>query len=461
MKESSSEYIMRISKEYGLYILDNRAIPSMFDGLKTGQRIALWLMRNKRDKIKTMALAGEMIASELYVHGDAAASDSISLLAARFLNNQPLLQGIGGFGSRTERYAIGAPRYTYVKRNAFAQRNLYTDLDVVPMVDNHDGSNRMPATFLPTVPLVLLNGVRGTTTGWATRILPRSYSDLVRAVLEVLQTGEVQTKLMPCYERYDVDVREESPGRYVLSGRAGIKNTSTVLVTELPPEISLETYRGRLDALEKSGKIVGFTDRSKRQIDITVKFQRAVLAELDAESVLDYLRLRDTITEHIVVLGTNGVREYRSAEELVKDWVDWRVSWYQKRYEDLVRKDMEELWFLRSYIACYEGYQGSHGTSFDSIPKYLYRVESKANLRHYMQQVVQVNGVYYYPPAIDRLVELSIHRWTQDGYEAVKLKEQELLKQYEDHQAMADSPKRQREVFEMETSLLIANEPGE
>ena len=75
--QTTSEYILETSKDYSIYVCSNRAIPSVTDGLKDGQRKAMWLLRNKTEKIKTFSLSGEMISSGLYLHGDA--SGTISL----------------------------------------------------------------------------------------------------------------------------------------------------------------------------------------------------------------------------------------------------------------------------------------------------------------------------------------------------------------------------------------------
>jgi DNA gyrase/topoisomerase IV subunit A len=82
MTKKSSEYILDISRDYSLYVCSSRAIPSIADGLKDAQRKAMWLLRNKNEKIKTISLSGELISSNLYLHGDASASGAISLLAA-------------------------------------------------------------------------------------------------------------------------------------------------------------------------------------------------------------------------------------------------------------------------------------------------------------------------------------------------------------------------------------------
>ena len=180
---SSSDYILQTSREYALYVCSNRAIPAVSDGLKHGQRMALWILRNRAEKIKTFALAGLLGFEKLHLHGEKSATDAISLLAAPFKNNVCLIEGLGQFGSRIapDGDGIGAPRYTEVRRSKAAEAFLYKDLDLVPLEDNYDGSNKQPLHFLPLIPIVLLNGVSGTAVGWSTDILPRSFKSLVEA----------------------------------------------------------------------------------------------------------------------------------------------------------------------------------------------------------------------------------------------------------------------------------------
>jgi len=170
---TTSDYIKDTSRDYSIYVCEQRAIPNVSDGLKDSQRKALWTIRNKSEKIKTISLAGEMISGGLYLAGDTSAAMAISMLAAPYVNNVTLLDGIGAFGTRVAPVeGIGAPRYTYVKKNKSSDMLLYKDLDIVPVKDNYDGSTKQPEHFLPLIPLVLLNGVSGIAVGWSTDILP-------------------------------------------------------------------------------------------------------------------------------------------------------------------------------------------------------------------------------------------------------------------------------------------------
>lgn len=453
---SSSEYIQRTSREYGIYTLDHRAIPALTDGLKSSQRIALWLLRNKTEKTKTIALAGQMIASELYLHGDKSAADTISMLAGPFCNNRPLVKGIGAFGTRANPTSFAAPRYTSVKRNKIAQDVLYVDLDVVPMVDNHDGSNQMPGTFLPLIPLVLLNGIKGIATGWSTNILPRRYEDLVGAVQDVLSRKPIRS-LMPHYENRDVTVRDigtrEEPNKYIITGKAVKKNTTTVTVTELPPDMSLESFREKLGALEEDGKITSFTDRSTKTINIEVKMTRAKLGGMSDAALVEFLKLRTTATENITVQGIGGasIQSYNSVEKLIKDWVEWRLGMYLERYKKLLADEKKTNLYWRYMIACFEG---DDERGHPPLPMYARDVDVQ-ELRDYVTFLGTMHKLPKAPPElIDRIINVPIYRWTAEGFEKAEAELKESQHRIAKYKEMVESDKLRKAVFKREVKAL-------
>ena len=177
---NTTEYIKSTSRDYSIYVCQSRGIPSVCDGLKDAQRKALFIMKPKSDKIKTISLAGEMISSNIYLHGDASAAETLSLMAATYCNNIPFLHGIGAFGTKVGPTNWGAPRYTYIKKYAITDALIYPDYDIIPLKENYDGSVMEPKHFLPLIPLVLLNGISGIAVGWSTEILPRSLDDLIQ-----------------------------------------------------------------------------------------------------------------------------------------------------------------------------------------------------------------------------------------------------------------------------------------
>lgn len=447
MDKASSDYIGRISREYGLYVLDSRAIPSMTDGLKTSQRIALWLIRNRADKIKTISLVGEMIASGLYVHGDAAAGDTISLLAAPYCNNVPLLGSVGAFGTLADPTSFGAPRYTYVKRSQFAQDALYLDIDIVPMVENYDGSARMPGTFLPLLPLVLLNGIKGIAPGWSTNILPRKLSDLISAVQEVLQDGKVKNKLLPHYEGRNVRVEERGENQYTIYGHLTKKNTTTVIVDSLPPDLTLEKFKEYLIKLEEDGKITDWVDHSSKTIYIEIKMKRADLSPMTEDQIIEFLRLRTLITENITVqgIGGNKVVTYASAAELVKDWVEWRLGLYLTRYEKLCEDEYLTNLYWRLVLACFKR----------KLPEEFSSCDNKADLKVNITDIAKIEKL---PEPTDdileRIANMPSYRWTIEGYHDANKQYEASCRRITEYEGLVRSPTKRKNVFKKEVAGL-------
>lgn len=401
----SSSYILSSSREYSLYVCQHRSIPAIEDGLKTGQRIALWLLRNKDQKIKTVALGGEMAASKLYVHGDASANNSISFLAAPYKNNVPLIEGHGSFGSRVAPSEIGAPRYTDVKRAKSAQRILYRDTDIVPMMENYDGSNLQPIHFLPLIPLVLLNGVEGIAVGWSTSIMPHRYTDIVDACVASLE-GKKRKPLVPHYEGYDVDVKEIGNQQYEITGKVKIIDTSTLCITELPPGMNVEKFLKSLDQMEDDGKIVEFTDRSADSIDILVKFKRGSIAKWTPQQAIDYLKIKEKVTQRIVVVdfGGNTIAVYDNADVVVDRFVNWRLGWYRVRYEKMLKDDSDELvyWELLKLL-----FQKGFTKKLGTFPN---RSSMEDEVREIARKAKMTLGDHH----VDRAVRLPTYQWTSD-----------------------------------------------
>jgi DNA gyrase/topoisomerase IV subunit A len=432
---STSDYIKDSSREYSIYVCESRAIPSVADGQKDGPRKALWLMRSRSDKIKTVSLAGEMISSGLYVHGDASASSSISMLAAPFVNNVPLLEGIGAFGTRVAPVeGIGAPRYTYVKRAKAADALLFKDLDIVPLTDNYDGSVKEPEHFLPLIPLVLLNGVSGIAVGWSTEILPRNLKKLIAD----------PKGLEPHYDYLDVTCKNLEPNVWEFTGKVEIVNTSTVKISELPPNLTLENFRKRLVKMEEEDKIVTFIDDSTKVIDIRVTFKRGELKNWTEVDAIDFFKLRQRATERIVVVDWNGssIRQYPSAETLVKEFVEWRLGWYTRRYEKMLDDDSYELKYWQGIKACFDG----------KLPERLSKKTDKADVEVDVQALTAKIGLDN--SQVDKIVSLPTYRWAKDFLETVKENIARLQANIKDYKAILKSPARIKEIYKAELEEL-------
>jgi DNA gyrase/topoisomerase IV subunit A len=444
MTQNSSDYILETSRDYSIYVCESRAIPKVADGLKDAQRKALWLVRNRSEKTKTVSLAGEMISSGLYLHGDASAAGAISMLAAPYVNNVPLLTGIGAFGTRVAPVdGIGAPRYTYIKRGKAAQDLMFADMDIVPLKENYDGSTLEPEHFLPLIPTVLLNGVSGIAVGWSTEILPRSFKSLVDATLKALEGSKLK-RIPPSYELYNVDVKHLEDNSWEFSGKVTIVDSSTVKVTELPPDLTLEKFKERLNTYEDENKINTYTDRSTKLIDITIKMARGSVKDWNEARALDYFKLRQKKTERIVVIDWNGqsIRQYDSAEKLIEDFVQWRLGWYKVRYENRLSKDEYELGFWKGVKECFD----------KKLPSKLSSIKDRKSL---MTEVSVITAkLSLDEPRIERIVNLAAYRWVQDAYADVLAKIKELEASIKEHKKILKDPELRKGIFKDELEAL-------
>ena len=444
MTQTSTQYILDSSRDFSIYVCENRAIPKVTDGLKDAQRKALWLIRNKGEKIKTVSLAGEMISSGLYLHGDASAAGAISMLAAPFCNNVCYLDGIGSFGTRVAPVeGIGAPRYTYVKRGKAAQELMFPDTAIIPQKENYDGSTMEPIHFLPLVPTVLLNGVSGIAVGWSTEILPRSLKSITDATIAVLEGKKIK-RIPPAYDSYNVGVNHVEDNTWMLSGKLEKVDSSTVKVTELPPDLTLEKFKDRLNTLEDEGKINGYVDRSTKVIDVTIKFARGFIKTMNEASIVDYLKLKQKKTERIVVIDWNNtaIRQYDTAEQVVRDFVDWRLGWYVTRYEHLRDQDDYELRFWKAVKLCFE----------DKLPA---RLDSKTNRSDIEVDVRAITAKLNLDDRqVDRLVSLPTYRWAKDGLENAKTKIKDLEANIKEYKAILKDPERRKGIYLEELKAL-------
>lgn len=413
MDKSPSELILAGSRSYSMYVCTQRAIPYVGDGLKSSQRIALWCIRNVSGKIKVAALSGKMIEANLYVHGSA--EGAISMMAAPFLNNVPLLDGKGAFGTLSAPKSIGAGRYTYISLSDFSKKTVMADSELYEMVPSVDGDNEICKSFLPLVPTVLLNGISGMAVGFSTDILPHKLSDLKKNVVRVLE-GKKPTKMKPFWENYDVDVvdlntDDDGSESYQVSGKIIRHNTTTVEIVSIPPTLDIEKLQSNLDKLIDSGKIVSYENNTSNKISVMVKFTRASLSEYDDSDIIKLLKLSARMTERLVCVDfyDDNIRIFKDTSELIEEWVEWRLKFYTKRYELLKEQTSEKIQFLKNIIKCFEA----------DLPSRLKLIKSRAELSDTIKNICGREE--------KRIVDFASYRWTIEYRQKVEetLKEEE------------------------------------
>ena len=439
---STTDYIKDTSRDFSIYVCQNRGIPSICDGLKDAQRKGLFIIKPKTEKIKTISLAGECISSGIYLHGDASAAEMLSLMAATYCNNIPFLHGIGAFGTKVGPTNWGAPRYTYLKKYAITDSLIYTDYNIIPFKENYDGSVLEPKHFLPLIPLVLLNGISGIAVGWSTEILPHNINDIIDATVAAIDGKTIPT-LVPKYDFLNCGVRNISGNSWEFTGKVRLDG-NTIWIEELPPDLTLEKFKVRLNKLEDEDLIQTYVDMSTKEIKIGVKFKRGVIDKWTEANAIDFFKLRSKATERIVVLDwdCNSIKQYDSAEILIKDFVDWRLGFYKVRYQQMIDDVIYQLNFNCALKACYDG----------KLPEYFYKANNKLEIITEIENLTST--ITLTDEQVQKIAALPSYKWAKDSYQEIIDNIVELTNTLTEYQIILNDTKKQRAIYKKEVQAL-------
>lgn len=401
-KVVGAEYINEKRRGFSLYILQNRSIPSIADGMKPATRRVLWTARDGK-KVKSATLAG----ATMPIHPHASPEGTINTIAAPYGNNIPLLEGIGAFGTLLAPDAYGASRYTSVKVSEFTKDVVFKDIEIVPMMENYDSTLLEPVHFLPLVPIFLVNPSEGIAIGYATTILPRKLEDVIMAQLTHLSGGKFQS-LTPTFTPTNNKAEwDEEGSKWIFKGEIERVSSTMVRITKLPYGMThsklVSSEKSKLNKLLEDGKILDYEDYSKDKIDIRIKFKRGDLTKLSDDKLLSLFGLIVNANENLNLLNFDGnsVLEKVSDVELIKQFTDWRLGWYIKRYERLKSMIEDDIQKYKDIITAIDNDAGNVATTkknrtdyeswlgvigvinleyISSLPTYRYTLEERAKV---------------------------------------------------------------------------------
>jgi DNA gyrase/topoisomerase IV subunit A len=335
-------------KDYAMYTIESRAIPNMIDGMKPVNRFYLYSsIKNSKKEFKKVSAVSGVVSGYGYNHGETSAAAAGQLMAADWANNICLIQGRGSFGTRLVNDAA-APRYTYTKLHDNFEKYI-KDIDIAPV--HSDPEHEPPAFYVPSIPLVLVNGIKGIGTGFATNILPRDPIELARACEEYINTGDIVNKVnlkFPDFRgtvSYDVE-----NDRYVSRGIFERKGKTIVTITEVPYGYDRENYVKILDVLEDRDLIVSYDDLcDKDGFKFEVKLKQSTSSGWSDEKILTQFKLEKMFTENLVVIDHDGkLREYKDERQLIKDFCDYRNTVIEKRIAKRIEEYVEDTRWLNA-----------------------------------------------------------------------------------------------------------------
>lgn len=434
---NGSEYVNEERRVYSLYVLQRRAIPHAADGLKAAARRVLWTARDGR-RYKSATLAG----ATMPIHPHDAPEGTINTLAAPFKNNIPLLRGMGIFGTLLDPGAYGAARYTEVSVSQFTKDVVFKDIEIVPMVENYDGTLEEPKHFLPLIPTVLLNPQEGIAVGFRCDILPRDLTTIIGsqiAYLEGHEFDEIGPALVPI-NQYAQDYTETISGnvKWIFRGEFTKESATTVRITNLPYGVLHEKFMEHIEQLKSDGKIMEYEDNSEDEYNIVVRFKKGFLKRQTDEEILSYLGLESGESEIMNVISFDGESVWTTNFiELIKDFCDWRLKWYYDRYKrlaDLLTADIQK--YKDILLAIKKNVGGL-------APK----MKSRSELKEFLQEI----GVVH----IDFIADLSIYRFTEEERKKTEEKLDGAERTMRGYQALLKSEAKRRIVYTEELKWVL------
>ena len=377
-KISIAEYTEEAYLNYAMYVINDRALPFIGDGLKPVQRRIIHAMNALRLSpeakfSKSARTIGEVIG-KFHPHGDSACYEAMVLMAQTFSYRYPLVDGQGNWGSPDDPKSYAAMRYTESKLT-FYSRILLEELHqgTVEWIPNFDGTIEEPVHLPARVPNVLLNGGMGIAVGMTTDIPPHNLNEIVNACIYILDHPKAELDQVlefvigPDFPSgADIVSSKQEIKEVYETGRGTIKaravyepDRGEIIITALPYQVSgakiLEQIANQMRA-KKLPMVVDVRDESDHEyptrIVVVLKSSR-----VDPEGVMSHLfATTDLEKNHRVnlnTIGLNGRPKVMGLVGLLKEWLRFRADTVTLRLKYRLDKILERLHILEGLLLAY------------------------------------------------------------------------------------------------------------
>ncbi|MBK6332389.1 MAG: DNA topoisomerase IV subunit A [Thermomonas sp.] len=372
------EYAERAYLDYSMYVVLDRALPFIGDGLKPVQRRIIYAMSElglaAAAKPKKSARTVGDVIGKYHPHGDSACYEALVLMAQPFSYRYPLIEGQGNFGSSDDPKSFAAMRYTESKLSPIAEVLLgelgHGTTDWTP---NFDGTLEEP-TWLPArLPHLLLNGTTGIAVGMATDVPPHNLGEIVSACMRLLDDPDASVRDLCEHVRgpdYPTAAEIITPAGDLLamyetgtgSVRARgvfVKEAANIVVTELPYQVSPSKIIEQIAAQMRAKKLPWLEDI--RDESDHANPTRIVLVprsnRVDAEQLMGHLfattDLEKSYRVNMNVIGLDGRPQVKNLKMLLSEWLLFRTDTVTRRLKHRLEKVERRLHLLEGLLVAF------------------------------------------------------------------------------------------------------------
>lgn len=364
--------------DYSMYVILDRALPHIADGLKPVQRRIVYAMSElglkATAKYKKSARTVGDVLGKFHPHGDTACYEAMVLMAQSFSYRYPLVDGQGNWGSQDDPKSFAAMRYTESRLSKYSEI-LLKELGqgTVDWVPNFDGTLKEPKLLPAMLPTVLLNGTTGIAVGMATDIPPHNLTEVVQACVYLLDNPEAKLKDLNKFIKgpdYPTDAEIITPKSEISTiyktGHGSIKmravyaiEKNDIVITALPYQVSgakiLEQIAAQMQA-KKLPLVTDLRDESDHEnptrLVIVPKSRNVNIEELMGH-LFASTDLEKNYKVNLNMIGIDGRPNVKSLDKLLAEWLEFRTITVTKRLNYRLTKIKDRLHILDGLLIAF------------------------------------------------------------------------------------------------------------
>lgn len=331
--------------QYASYVIRDRAIPDIIDGLKPVQRRIIHTMIKTDDGrfVKVANVVGKVMA--YHPHGDA----SIYTALVNLANKELFIDKQGNFGNLFTGDSASAPRYIECRLRPVTREVLNTNPKITQYVETYDGRDTEPVAFQAKLPLVLIMGAEGIAVGMSTQIMSHNIHEVIDAEKKCLR-GE-SFELFPDFRTgglIDVSDYKDGLGKLIARAKLDTSDDKKITITELPYGSTSESLIDSIEKAAKSGKvkIASINDYTADSVNIEIKLPRGVYSKDVVDSLYAFTDCEKTIYCNLLVIKDNMPVQMTCTQ--VIEYHAKQLTGILKSELELEKQDLTEKLHLRT-----------------------------------------------------------------------------------------------------------------
>jgi topoisomerase IV subunit A len=372
------EFAEKAYLDYSMYVILDRALPHIADGLKPVQRRIIYAMSelglSASAKYKKSARTVGDVLGKYHPHGDSACYEAMVLMAQQFSYRYPLVEGQGNWGSPDDPKSFAAMRYTEARLAPFTELLLAeSSQGTVDWAPNFDGTLQEPVLLPARVPHVLVNGAMGIAVGMATDIPPHNLREVVAACVQLLDRPKATVVELCAYlpgPDYPTEAEIITPAADLLkmyqTGQGSVRmraryttEKGDIIITALPYQVSgariLEQIAQQMQA-KKLPLLADLRDESDHENPTRLVLVPRT-SRVDVDAVMSHLftttDLERSYRVNLNVVGLDGRPQVKNLHKLLSEWLQFRTQTIRRRLQYRLEKVQARLQILAGLLIAY------------------------------------------------------------------------------------------------------------